>query len=393
MQRCVCGLDRFFRDAARGYRGARAGLIANPASVDASYVHAVDRFAACGDLRLTAIFGPQHGAGAELQDNMVESADDVDQRLGIPVYSLYGEHRKPTAAMLANVDVLFCDLFDVGARVYTFPWTMALAMEACAEHGRRLVVLDRPNPVGGAVVEGNVLDPAFRSFVGLYPIPMRHGLTMGELATLVNREFRIGAELEVIELEGWRRDRWLDETGLPWVMPSPNMPTLDTATVYAGTVLVEGTNLSEGRGTTRPFELVGAPWVDAQRFAGYLNGLGLPGVRFRPTWFRPTFDKWRDERCGGVQVHVTDRRSFRPFFTGLALLRTALELYPLEFAWRKPPFEYEYEKLPIDILCGTDRARTLLERGASLEEMEAGWAAELAAFRDLRGRYLRYGTT
>ncbi len=374
----------------RPYRGARAGLIANPASVDASLVHAADRFALCSKLRLTALFGPQHGARADRQDNMIESPNGFDARLGVPVHSLYGQHRKPTAAMIEDVDVLFCDLFDVGARVYTFLWTAVLAMQACAENRRRFVVLDRPNPVGGGQVEGNVLDPAFRSFIGLYPIPMRHGMTMGELATLINLEFSIGADLDVIEAENWRREQWLDETGLTWVMPSPNMPSLDTATVYPGAVLLEGTNLSEGRGTTRPFELVGAPFLEADRFAARLNEARLAGVRFRPAWFRPVFDKWKDQLCGGVQIHVTNRRQFRPYRTGLTILKAARELSPGDFAWRRPPFEYEHEKLPIDILTGGAQTRAQLEQGAGLDAMETSWQPELREFLRLRERYLRY---
>jgi len=387
LTRTRCGLDGFFEGALRPYRGLRAGLIANPASTGAGLVHAVERFAACSELRLTALFGPQHGPQADRQDNMIESPDEFDARLGIPVYSLYGAHRKPTATMLENVDVLFCDLFDIGARAYTFVWTMALAMQACAENRRRFVVLDRPNPIGGAAIEGNLLDPAFRSFIGLYPLPMRHGLTAGELAVYLNGEHGIGADLEVIAVEGWRREQWLDETGLSWVMPSPNMPTLDTATVYPGTVLVEGTNLSEGRGTTRPFELIGAPFLDARRFAARLNELRLPAVRFRPAWFRPAFDKWCGELCGGVQVHVGDRREVLPYRTGLAVIQTAIEQAPGEFAWRQPPFEYCYDKLPIDLLTGSPTIRTALEAGTALQ---CAWQAELDSYAARRRAYLLY---
>ncbi len=390
MSICRCGLDRLAGEAIREYRGACVGLIANPASVDSRYHHAVDRFAACTDFKLTALFGPQHGAQANMQDNMIESEDATDERLRIPVYSLYSRHRKPTSEMLKNVDVLFCDLFDIGTRAYTFLWTTTLALEACAENRRKFVVLDRPNPISGAQVEGNVLDPEFRSFIGLYPIPMRHGMTLGELVTFLNHEFAIGADLDVIEVEGWRRECWLDQTGLPWIMPSPNMATLATATVYPGTVLIEGTNLSEGRGTTHPFELIGAPYVDAYRFAEYLNALHLPGAWFRPVWFRPVFDKWQDQLCGGVQLHVIDRQSFHAYPAGLAILRAAMELHPNEFSWRKPPFEYEYEKLPIDILAGTDRIRRELEAGTNLAEIEHCWQPGLQAFRDACARYLRY---
>jgi uncharacterized protein YbbC (DUF1343 family) len=387
---CATGLDRLLAGAIARYRGARVGLIANPASVDRDLEHAADRIAACPEVRLTALFGPQHGARADLQDNMIESPDEVDARLGVPVYSLYSDRRKPAPHMLADIDVLFCDLADVGARAYTFLWTMALAMQSCAECGRRFVALDRPNPIGGAAVEGNVLDPEFRSFVGLYPTPMRHGLTAGELATLLNVEHGVGADLEVIEASGWRRDQWLDSTGLPWVAPSPNMATLETAAVYPGMVLVEATNLSEGRGTTHPFEIVGAPFIDPYRFAERLRDRRLPGVRFRPLWFRPVFDKWKEQLCGGVQLHVTDRAAFRPYRTGLAVLAAALELYPRQFAWREPPFEYEAVKPPIDILAGGASIREGLERGAAPEELEDAWRPELQRFCALRSGYLRY---
>jgi len=296
---------------------------------------------------------------------MIESPDGFDPRLQVPVHSLYGEHRKPTDEMLADVDVLFCDLTDVGTRAYTFVWTMALAMRACAEHGKRFVLLDRPNPIGGVEVEGNVLEPAFQSFIGLHPIPMRHGMTMGELAMFINEEYGVGADLQVVKLEGWRREEWMEQTGLPWVMPSPNMPTVETAAVYPGMVLVEGTNLSEGRGTTRPFEIVGAPFLDGREMERCLNALGLEGVKFREAWFRP-------------------------YRTGLAVLRAAMELGESSFAWRQQPFEYEFEKLPVDILAGTDAIRLGLEQGESLEEMEAAWAGGLEECMRQRLKYLLY---
>lgn len=387
---CACGLERLSGGESAAYRGLRVGLIANPASVDRELRHAAELFEGCGDFRLAALFGPQHGARADLQDNMIESPDEYDGRLGVPVYSLYGERRKPAAEALAGLDVLFCDLFDVGARAYTFAWTMLLAMEACAEQGKRFVVLDRPNPVGGEAVEGNVLEPGFESFVGMHAIPMRHGMTMGELARLLNDARGIGAQLEVIEARGWRRDEWWEETGREWVMPSPNMASPATAAVYPGTVLVEGTNVSEGRGTVKPFELTGAPYLDGDRMAGRLNSLGLPGVRFRAAWFRPVFDKWAGELCGGVQAHVLDRRAFKPYRTGIEIVRAAMELGGEKFAWREPPFEYEREKMPFDILAGTDRIRLGLERGRRAEEMEEEWMEGLREFERVRAGYLLY---
>ncbi|HYH00181.1 MAG TPA: DUF1343 domain-containing protein [Terriglobales bacterium] len=387
---CASGLDRLVEKVPAWLRGAKVGLVANPASVDSLYVHSVDRIAACTDLRLVAVFGPQHGARGDQQDNMIESEHAVDTRFGVPVYSLYSEHRKPTPEMLTGLDVLICDLPDVGCRPYTFFSTMLLSMQACAEQGKRVVVLDRPNPIGGLAVEGNLLDPAFRSFIGMVRLPMRHGLTLGELAELVNREQGIGAELNVMEMRGWRRELWQDETTVSWVMPSPNMPSVATAAVYPGTVLIEGTNLSEGRGTCRPFELIGAPFLNGDAFACRLNQQGLSGVCFRPAWFRPTFDKWQGELCGGVQVHVTDRDSFRPFRTGLAILKAAMELGGANFCWRQPPFEYEWQKLPIDILCGTDKIRIGLEEGERIADLEATWKDEMQDFLDLRQLYLRY---
>jgi uncharacterized protein YbbC (DUF1343 family) len=384
------GLEELLHSMLDSYRGARAGIICNPASVNSQYSHALDLLASCPHVRLTTGFGPQHGARQDKQDNMIESEDFRDPRLGIPIYSLYGTYRKPTAEMLADLDVLFCDLVDVGVRIYTFMYTMALAMEACAETGKRFVVLDRPNPIGGRDCEGNILDPCFRSFVGLYPIPMRHGMTLGELALLFNKEFGIGADLDVIQVRGWRREQWLDQTGLPWVMPSPNMPTLDTAAVYPGMVLIEGTMLSEGRGTTRPFEYVGAPYIDPYQFAEYLNASKLPGAHFRPVYFRPTFQKWQDQLCGGIQIHVLDRDVFQPFLAGLAVLKASLELYPGKFQWRQPPYEYEHEKLPIDILLGTNAIRKQLEAGWSLMEIQESWMAELNRFRLIRKGYLLY---
>lgn len=384
------GLERFLNSPPALYRGARVGLICNPASVDSQLTHALDQFSICPHVHLAAGLGPQHGARGDKQDNMIESEDYFDPRLKIPIHSLYGAHRKPTPEMLSEIDVLFCDLSDVGARVYTFMNTTALAMQACAATGKRFVVLDRPNPINGVAIEGNVLDLQFRSFVGLFSIPMRHGLTMGELARLFNEEFKIGVDLHVIPMRGWKRTYWMDETGLPWAMPSPNMPTLDTATVYPGTVLIEGTNLSEGRGTTRPFELLGAPFIQPDVFASRLNTCHLPGVHFRPAHFEPAFDKWQNEPCGGVQIHVTDRCEFKPFFTGLAVLQAALDLYPKQFEWRQPPFEYERTRLPIDILLGSDQIRHQLMTGRDLQSIEATWQQGLESFRRVRERYLLY---
>ena len=370
--------------------GARIGLVSNPASVDGAFTHVADRIAGLPGATLAALFGPQHGFHADVQDNMVETAHARHARLGVPLYSLYSDTREPTAAMLDGLDLLVVDLQDVGTRVYTYAYTMANCLRAARRHGLRVVVCDRPNPIGGEAVEGPVLDPAFASFVGQFPIPLRHGMTMGELARLFNEEFGIGADLEVCELRGWTRTRYQDEAGAPWVMPSPNLPTLDSALVYPGMVLLEGTTLSEGRGTTRPFELAGAPGIDSEALSDALNALDLPGVHFRPAGFEPTFQKHAGRTCGGCQIHVTDRRAFRPVLTATAVIRACRATAPHAFAWREPPYEYERERMPIDILSGSEALRRALDAGRAAADIAAGWEPAVAAFEPVRRRYLLY---
>jgi uncharacterized protein YbbC (DUF1343 family) len=370
--------------------GLRVGVVCNPASVDHDLVHIADRLAAHPRSRLTAIFGPQHGFRSDVQENMIETGHGSDDIRRVPVYSLYSETREPSAEMLREVDVLAIDLQDVGTRIYTYIYTMANCLIAARKHGVKVVVCDRPNPIGGTEVEGPMLDPAFASFVGMYPIPMRHGMTIGELARLFNEHFGIGAKLEVVAMSGWRREMYHDTANAPWVMPSPNIPTLDTAIVYPGTVLFEGTNVSEGRGTTRPFELVGAPGVVSERFAEALNKRRLPGVIFRPVVFEPTFHKHARQTCGGCQIHVCDRGSFRSVLTGVALVAAFRAADPRGFRWREPPYEYEHEKLPIDILAGSSEMREQIEAGIDPEEIARSWEADVAAFETLRRRFLLY---
>jgi uncharacterized protein YbbC (DUF1343 family) len=370
-------------------RGARVGIVCNHASIDRGFRHIVDRLADADGVALGAIFGPQHGFRSDVQDNMVETPHGADAARRVPVYSLYSETREPTAEMLRGLDALVIDLQDIGARIYTYIYTMANCLRACARHGVTAIVCDRPNPIGGSV-EGARLVPGFESFVGQFPIPMRHGMTIGELARLFNDAFAIGAPLEVVAMEGWRRDFYFDDTALPWVMPSPNMPTLDTAVVYPGTVLFEGTMLSEGRGTTRPFELVGAPWIDAERFAKAMNRLDLPGVFFRPAGFEPTFQKHAKQPCGGCQIHVTDRDAFKPVLTGVALIAAFRDQSPERFAWRQPPYEYEHDKLPIDILAGSDVLRMQIDGGVPLQDIESSWRGDERMFESLRQPFLLY---
>jgi uncharacterized protein YbbC (DUF1343 family) len=350
----------------------------------------VDRIATAGDVTLGAIFGPQHGFRSDVQDNMIETPHAQDATRRVPVYSLYSETREPTVDMLKGLDALVIDLQDIGARIYTYIYTMANCLRACKRHGVHVIVCDRPNPIGGDDVEGASLRAGFESFVGQFAIPMRHGMTIGELARLFNEHFAIGASLEVVKMEGWTRRAYWDATGLPWVMPSPNIPTLDSAIVYPGTVLFEGTMLSEGRGTTRPFELLGAPWIDAERCADAMNALALPGIICRPAVFEPTFQKHAKKRCGGCQVHVVDRSVFRPVLTGVALIDMFRRFDTAQYTWREPPYEYERDKMPFDILAGSDELRRQIEAEMPLAEIADSWRADEQAFEKVRAAFLLY---
>jgi uncharacterized protein YbbC (DUF1343 family) len=338
----------------RKLRGAHIGALLHPASVSSTLRHAsqvLERHN--GELfSLAAFFGPQHGFLGQTQDDMVKWKSYEHPRLRIPVYSLYAEHREPSAEMLENIDVLLIDLQDIGTRYYTFIWTLYLCMRACEQSGIAVVVLDRPNPINGVTTEGPSLNADYKSFVGLHPVPVRHGKTIGELAQQFRDEAFPKCELWVLPMKNWERAMWFDQTGLPWVMPSPNMPTLDTATVYPGICLLEGTNISEGRGTTRPFETLGAPFIDAERLCSELNNLKLRGVFFRENYFQPTFHKFAGELCAGAQLHVIDRETFQPFITGVQIIEQIRKIYHEQFQWKPPPYEYEWKRLPIEILIG-----------------------------------------
>jgi uncharacterized protein YbbC (DUF1343 family) len=384
------GIDRLLETDRSLVEGRRIGVVCNPASIDSALRHTADRFSSDPDMKVVALFGPQHGFRSDLQDNMIETPHARDARRAIPVYSLYSETREPTAEMLKNIDVLVVDLQDVGTRVYTYVYTMANCMRAAAKNGVLVVVCDRPNPIGGEAIEGSRLGPDYTSFVGQFPIPLRHGMTIGELARLFNDEFRLNCSLEVVPLVGWQRSMYFDETRLPWVMPSPNIPTLDTAIVYPGAVLIEGTLLSEGRGTTRPFELIGAPWIDGERLADAMNAKRLPGVHFRGVFFEPTFQKHAKQTCGGCQIHVLDRRPFRPIRTIVELIAEFRAQSPARFAWREPPYEYEHEKQPIDILFGSDQLRKTIDSGGDIGKLVESWKSDEDMFRREREKYLFY---
>ena len=384
------GIEKLLEDQLDSIRGARVGLICNQASVDHGFHHIADRLFEHDGVNLRSLFGPQHGIRGDVQDNMIETAHAVDRVTGLPIHSLYSETRVPTASMLDDIDVLLFDMQDVGCRIYTFAYTMANCMRAAQEHGKKVIVCDRPNPITGLGVAGNVLEPEQASFVGQFSIPTRHGMTLGELARLFNEHFEIGCELEVVPMEGWAREYWQDQTDAPWVMPSPNIPTIDSATVFPGTVHFEGTQLSEGRGTTKPFELVGAPYVEPEEYAQRLNELDQPGVYFRSCVFRPTFQKHGGVSCGGVQIHVTDRNTFEPVRAGIALVKCAFDMYPAEFRWKEPPYEYVFDRNPFDVIAGTSKLREAFERGESLQTIEADWQGPLNDFKKIREEYLLY---
>jgi uncharacterized protein YbbC (DUF1343 family) len=370
------GLEVALDAPPQALRSCRAfGLLSNQASVDRNFQHAADLLHARFPGKLKALFSPQHGLWSAQQDNMIETAHGRHPRLGLPVHSLYSETRRPTEAMLSGLDLLVIDLQDVGTRVYTWIWTIVHCLEACAQKGIPVLVLDRPNPIGGELAEGPRLDLRYRSFVGLAPIPMRHGLTLGELTKCCNDLLGIGATVYVQPMQGWRRAMLWPDTGRTWVGPSPNLPRWEGTLVYPGQVLLEGTNLSEGRGTTTPFEQWGAPWIDPWQLLAQAQRHGIPGSVLRPVAFEPTFHKFHGRTCHGFFGHVTDPRTFRPYRTTLLLLRAIRELWPTDFGWRNPPYEYEHVLMPIDILCGSAEARAWVEAKGDWQELDTLSAA------------------
>jgi uncharacterized protein YbbC (DUF1343 family) len=378
------GLTVLFREKPYLIERKSIGLITNQTGVDENLRSNLSLFAECSTTRLTALFSPEHGIWGNHHD-MLKIPSATDERHLIPIHSLYGETLQPTQEMLSGIDALVYDLQNVGARFYTFITTMLLAMQAACERGVEFIVLDRPNPIGGDRVEGTVLQHNFKSFVGAHPIPIRHGMTIGELALLFKAELGLDLQLEVVPMCGWTRSMWYDQTGLPWVPPSPNMPTIETATLYPGTCLIEGTNLSEGRGTTKPFEWIGAPWIDSERWAETLNNLDLPGTHFRPIHFTPTFSKYADQPCHGVQVYATDRDRFRPVEVALHLIATAQCDYPNRFEFRQNSGRYFF-----DLLAGTDELRLRLMERESPTEIVQSWEEEMEKFTERCRPHLLY---
>ncbi len=384
------GIERLLAEPPRILQGKRLGLLANPATVDRRFRPGRILIDSHFPGQLRVLFSPQHGFFAEKQDNMVLSENLTDPILNLPVFSLYAKTRMPTKAMLDYIDVLIIDLQDVGTRVYTFIYTMALCLEAARCHGKQVVVLDRPNPLGGKFIEGNCLKPQYASFVGMYPIPMRHGLTIGELALLFNDHFGIGCELTVVPMAGWKRDMLFQDTDLPWIPPSPNLPTPASALVYPGQVLWEGTNVSEGRGTTQPFEVFGAPFFRKNGFNRWLADQTFAGMHLRSVAFEPTSNKWSGTLCYGFQLHVIDPLLYRPYRTTLALLRAVVSFHPESFEWRPPPYEYEFEKLPFDLITGDPEVRNAIEGSEPLQVLEESWREDIRQFDEVRRSYLLY---
>ncbi len=400
------GVEMFLESHLDLVKGKKVGLITNPTGVDSQLRSVGDLFHGNPQINLVALYGPEHGIRGNAQAGEYVPFY-FDEKFKLPVFSLYGQSLKPApdmlknideymrsfdttrlgktpeAGMIKNVEVLIFDIQDVGTRVYTYPTTMAYVMQACAENGIDFIVLDRPNPINGVVIEGPILEyPEYSSFIGVYSVPVRHGMTVGELARLYNDRFlEKKASLTVIPMQGWKRTMWYEETGLPWVIPSPNMPSVETATVYPGQVFLEGTNVSEGRGTTKPFEMFGAPWIDGNELTRRLNSLNLAGVKFREAWFTPTFSKFSGELCGGAQVHVTDRNVYRPFETALHIIKTIREMYPDRFEFKADTFDH---------WMGTAKVRESLIKGLGVSEIVAGFDKGLADFAQLRKPYLLY---
>ena len=395
MTHTLCGIDHLLAQPKKYLIGKTIGLIVNHTSLAKDGRHSIEHFHGHSDFTLQALFAPEHGLYGTAQD-MIHIADAVDPLSGLNIKSLYGKNADsliPDPALLEGIDNLVFDIQDVGARYYTFIYTMANCMTICKQAGVRMVVCDRPNPINGVSVEGNLVGEPWRSFVGQYPLPNRHGMTVGELARLFNDHFDIHCDLQVVPMTGWNREMWYDQTGRVWAPPSPNMPTLATATVYPGMCLIEGTQLSEGRGTTLPFEQIGAPFIDPHQLVARLqkDSQLLPGVFFRPQYFKPMFQKHAGEVCAGVQFHITDRNSFKPLRTTLALLRAIAELYPNELQWRTEPYEYVSDRLAIDLLYGNPALREIIFKDDfSFTILEESWQEELESFKELRNNYLFY---
>ena len=394
MNNVKTGLEQFIKSPPKWIKNSNLGLLCNPASIDSQFNHARDLINKHFPGQLKALYSPQHGFFAEKQDNMIESSHILDPVLNIPVFSLYGKTRKPTKEMLDPVDILIIDLQDAGTRVYTFIYTMSYCLEAAKKFNKKIIILDRPNPINGLQVEGNCLCLSMKSFVGRFPIPMRYGLTIGELARLFNDVYGIGCDLHVIPMCQWKRSMYFNNTGLPWIPPSPNLPSPVSAIVYPGQVIWEGTNISEARGTTQPFEVFGAPFIDTREIIKQLGTEYLQntksGIVLRPVIFEPSSNKWQGKPCKGFQIHVIDPEKYKPYITSLRLVQAVINLYKNDFKWKNPPYEYEFKKMPIDLIIGDKLIRQRLESGDNINDIEGSWQDELNKYIKLISRFYLY---
>jgi len=385
----VIGLERLIADPPEYLRGKRLGLLSNPASVDNEFNHASAIIHRFFPGQLKALFSPQHGFYAEKQDNMIESNHFMEPQLNVPVFSLYNDTRIPTSEMFDLIDVLLVDIQDVGTRVYTFIYTVSYCLELAAKLKKKVVILDRPNPIGGTQIEGNILSEDQASFVGRFPIPMRHGLTIGEVSQLFNQEFHLGCDLTIIPMKDWKRQMYWQDTGLFWIAPSPNLPTPQSCMVYPGQVIFEGTNISEGRGTTLPFELFGAPFLDNKKIKAEADKL-IKGAFLRLANFEPTSGKWQGRVCRGFQIHVTSKKEFKPYFSSLILMQLIIKYHPNDFKFKEPPYEYEFERMPIDLILGSKTLRKKLTSLKDLIALSSQWQKELKNFKSISGKYHLY---
>ena len=383
------GLEKLITDPPEHLKGMRLGLLSNPASVDRSFNHASRLIHDFFPGQLKVLFSPQHGFYAEKQDNMIESNHFLEPELNIPVYSLYNDTRIPTKEMFDQIDVLLVDIQDVGTRVYTFIYTVSYCLEVAAKLDKQVIILDRPNPIGGTQVEGNILLKEFASFVGRFPIPMRHGLTIGEILQFFNQEFHIGCDLTIIPMTGWKRDLYWQDTQLPWISPSPNLPTPQSCMVYPGQVIFEGTNISEGRGTTLPFEQFGAPFLDTIKIKAAADKM-IKGACLRPVNFEPTSGKWQGTVCKGFQIHIISKEEFNPYLSSLILIQLIIKYHEDEFNFTEPPYEYELEKIPIDLILGSQTIRKKLTTLEDLTLLPDQWSQELATFKSISRKYHLY---
>jgi uncharacterized protein YbbC (DUF1343 family) len=390
MPKVATGLDIFRDHYWKKLKGRKLGLLSNQASLDSHFQSAKEIIAQLLPGQLKILFGPQHGYSGQDQDNMVETNHSYDKELKIPIFSLYSKQREPLPEMLDPIDVLIIDLQDVGTRVYTFASTMLNCLKAASNSGRKVLILDRPNPLGGEMLEGNLLRRELYSFVGPFSLPMRHGLTMAEMARIFNHVFEFEVDLDIVTMSGWSRNMVWQETGLKWIMPSPNMPLAETTQVYPGQVIWEGTNLSEGRGTCHPFETFGAPFLDVKLIKQSLLPKAITGCYLQEISFRPTFNKWKGELCNGFMIHILDHRAYRPYFTTIALLKAIIDIHGKDFQWKEPPYEYEYEKMPIDMILGDSNLRREIETGEDLTTIEEKWLAGLDSFPTWQRPYLLY---